>query len=198
MDKEKQKRRLLAISEKEWTEVVKKLTCYVHNKLFGKTLYGAHSEKELGVNAVDYYVTESLSKLYNCDWEWKQEYNLTEQLIRIAGSMISANVEKYKTRAESNKNIDFVSIESDELLSKLNNLDDEEYSEEEIKIFENILYEASQGDEELELLVLALPECSSFDEIESMTNIPKGELYTLFKKLKRKCVSIRKKNNYEN
>ena len=89
------------ISDKEWEEICTRCKNFLKKKLFNKTIYGAHSEKELGMSAIDYYLEEAISKIFLLQWEWKfEKYNITQQIMRIAGSLISKKVEKYKRKTE--------------------------------------------------------------------------------------------------
>ena len=98
MEKDKKiLKRLHAVPDREWLEVIDKLTIFVRFKLKGKTIFGAHSEQYLGVEPVEYYVDEAIAKLFSLEWEWKfEKHSLIEQLKRIVGSMISTNVESFK------------------------------------------------------------------------------------------------------
>ena len=104
---------LNAISDSDWLDVIDKLTTYVHFKLKGRTLFGAHSEQNLGGNPVDYYVDEAIGKLFSLEWKWQYDkYSLLEQLQRVVGSMISTNVEKFKAKKEN-----ITLMEEDKLIS---------------------------------------------------------------------------------
>lgn len=175
--------RLYAISNEEWLETVKKLTSFVYFKLQGKTLFGAHSESNLGVNPVEYYVDTAVEKLFNLEWKWQfEKYSLFEQLQRIVGSMISANVEKYRTNKD-----DKAILVDDELLSSLSEkIIDESTTNELYDIFKDALEVCSKDDEELQLYVMALDECSTFDEMSIILGMEKKRLYVLQKKLTRR------------
>lgn len=114
MDKDKEiLEHLNAISDSDWLDVIDKLTTYVHFKLKGRTLFGAHSEQNLGGNPVDYYVDEAIGKLFSLEWKWQYDkYSLLEQLQRVVGSMISTNVEKFKAKKEN-----ITLMEEDKLIS---------------------------------------------------------------------------------
>lgn len=191
MKNEEKLKRLTEISHEEWAKIVKDLSKFVQAKLFAKTLYGAHSEKELGVNPIEYYVDESIAKIYET-WEWKEEYSLLEQLKRIAGSLISENVRKYKANSQTT-----ISIDSEDLFDRLSNIEDESYSEDDDKLFCQILEKAAKGDVELELYVLAIHECSSYDEIEQVLGIDKATAYAQQRKLVKKIKSFSKNTQYE-
>lgn len=180
---------LNSITDIEWMDVVDKLTTYVHFKLKGRTLFGAHSEKILGGNPVDYYVDEAIGKLFSLEWKWQfEKYSLLEQLQRVVGSMISTNVEKFKTKKE-----DIILMEEDKLISmeksEINDYDVEYY-----EIFKNALEECSKDDEDLQLYVMALDECISFDEMVTATGFEKKKLYVLQKKMTRRVTTYLETN----
>lgn len=102
------------ISEQEWSKICTRCKSFLEKKLFNKTSYGAHSESQLGSPAIDYYLNVSIEKIYSFEWEWKfDKYDIVEQIIRIAGSMISHNVDKYRRKKEDA----FVEVEFEEYLS---------------------------------------------------------------------------------
>lgn len=180
---------LNSITDIEWMDVVDKLTTYVHFKLKGRTLFGAHSEQNLGINPVDYYVDEAIGKLFSLEWKWQfEKYSLLEQLQRVVGSMISTNVEKFKTKKE-----DIILMEEDKLISmeksEINDYDVEYY-----EIFKNALEECSKDDEDLQLYVMALDECISFDEMVTATGFEKKKLYVLQKKMTRRVTTYLETN----
>ncbi|HSV87842.1 MAG TPA: hypothetical protein VLH61_04310 [Bacteroidales bacterium] len=180
---------LNSITDIEWMDVVDKLTTYVHFKLKGRTLFGAHTEQNLGGNPVDYYVDEAIGKLFSLEWKWQfEKYSLLEQLQRVVGSMISTNVEKFKTKKE-----DIILMEEDKLISmeksEINDYDVEYY-----EIFKKALEECSKDDEDLQLYVMALDECISFDEMVTATGFEKKKLYVLQKKMTRRVTTYLETN----
>ena len=52
--------RLETVSDKQWREALDELTAYLRWRLKGRTQRGAHSERELGMPAEDYYVGEAI------------------------------------------------------------------------------------------------------------------------------------------
>jgi hypothetical protein len=180
---------LNSITDSEWLDVVNKLTTYVHFKLKGRTLFGAHSEQNLGGNPVDYYVDEAIGKLFSLEWKWQfDKYSLIEQLQRVVGSMISSNVEKFKTKKEN-----ITLMEEDKLIpmekSEINDYDVEYY-----EVFKKALEECSKDDEDLQLYVMALDECISFDEMVIATRFEKKKLYVLQKKMTRRVTTYLETN----
>jgi len=167
---------LNTISDKEWLDIVDKLVKYVYFKLKGHTLFGAHSEQNLESNPLDYYVDEAIGKLFSLEWKWQfDKYSLLEQLERIVGSMISTNVEKYKVKKNTilRKEDNLISMAETEI---------NDYEVECYEVFKNALEECSKDDENLQLYVMALDECNSFDEMVISTGFEKKKLYLLQKK----------------
>jgi len=85
------------VSEKMWANVLKKCYRHVRIRINQKTLFGAHTDKNLGENPEDYYVSYAYKSLLTGKWEWKDEYDLLSQLVRIIDSRISTEVDKTKT-----------------------------------------------------------------------------------------------------
>jgi len=172
--------KLNAVSEKEWKEIIDKLTIFVLFKLKRRTIFGAHSEQNLGVNPIDYYIDESISKLFGLDWKWQfEKYSLLDQLKRIIGSLISTNVERYKTK-KFHEN----PTESNKIPAIIEDNDDEENDI--YKRFKEAIEACSQDDEELQLYALALDECDSFDDMVIQIGWDKKKLYALQKKMTRR------------
>lgn len=175
---------LFAIPDKEWVSIIDKLTSYVFFKLKGKTLYGAHTESNLGVEPVSYYVDSAIEKLFSLKWKWKyKKYTIQEQLQIIVGSMLSSNVEKYKTNkielSFQNSDVLAISEETEEFNANY-------------ELFREALIECSKDDGELQLYVTAFDECNSFDEIVKLLEFDKKKLYTLQKKLTRRITNYLK------
>lgn len=182
MKQEKQLLRIQRISDAEWNEAIKKLGVYIMRTIRGKTKYGAHSESVLGMNALDYYTGEVIEALLSGEWEWKEDISLSDQLTRIAWSKISAQVDKYKRRAELNSSV--------ELNLAVNVLNPDDESEE----YYLICQEAAHGDKELESYVKAVHRCNTFDEVCSEMGISeKKYIYNLQRKLKRRIIILSKK-----
>ncbi|GET30794.1 hypothetical protein [Prolixibacter sp. SD074] len=184
-------KRLHAIPEKEWVDVVDKLTVYVHFKLKGRTIFGAHSEQYLGIDPINYYIGEAIGKLFSLEWQWQfEKYSLLDQLKKIVWSLMSTNVDKYKVSQKTKKA--FEEIRKPEL-----EVDDEDHDDENYKLFRNALDECSKDDEDLQLYVMALDECRSFDEMVKALGFDKKKLYALQKKMTRRVTSyIETKKNW--
>ncbi len=184
-------KKLLAIQDNEWQIIIKKLANHVRYRLKGKILFGAHSEQNLYFEPINYYVDGAIEKLFSLDWKWKfDKYTLDEELKRVANSMISESVRKYRVKKDRNEIpllIDQQQIEAS------CGIEDEEYSEEDYSIFREALDKCSEDDEDLQLYVMALSDCKSFDEIENITGFEKKKIYSLQKKLTRRIESYLQK-----
>ena len=71
--------RLEGVSEQDWCEALDELTAYLTWRLKGKTQRGAHSERESGMPALDYYQEEAVVELIEGDWKWQDRFRLGKQ-----------------------------------------------------------------------------------------------------------------------
>ena len=83
-------------SRVEWEIALRKAEKHLAYRLWNKTKFGAHSIENLHVPAKEYYLNFAYMSIINGSWEWKEEYDLPEQLIRIINSRISTVVEAYR------------------------------------------------------------------------------------------------------
>ncbi len=90
----KNNQRLADISDKEWISAIDKCRTSVQMRIRGRTKFGVHSEINLGEKAIEKYTGEAILAILEGDWEFKNKFSLSEQLIRIANSKISTIVEK--------------------------------------------------------------------------------------------------------
>lgn len=102
--------KLEAVSEKEWMASLAKCRSHLRFKLKQKTLYGAHSEKNLGGDPYDYYISFAYDAILSGRWEWKSKFSLTEQMIRIMNSRITEEVEKVKREKSAALEVKYVDI----------------------------------------------------------------------------------------
>ncbi len=177
-------KRLNSITDKEWMKIVDNLTKWVYYKLKGKTLFGAHSEENLGIKPTEYYVDGAIEKLFSLEWKWKYEkYTLSEQLQAIAGSMISENVRKYIAKEET-----IIPTEDEKLNFLLEKNSSEEYDDGTYQLFLDALSFCTNDDDELQLYSAAILTCSSFDEMSDELGWDKSKLYVLQRKLARRII----------
>lgn len=69
----------------------------------GYTKFGAHSDRELGGDALYHYQSLVVEKLYRGTCEWKPENTLAEQLEKLANRIIPKEAKKYEKRVEKEK-----------------------------------------------------------------------------------------------
>lgn len=137
--------------------------------------------------AVDYYVGESIKRLYDpSGWDWKFErFTLAEQLIRIANKLISDKVTAYKERAQPS----FV----DEDISEIKDLDiEDEIDDERQKLCDIVIEEAlkvSQDDDNLNYFTIRYFEEATYEIIASEMNLNVEAVYALRKKLVRRLMT---------
>jgi len=90
-------------SRVEWEIALRKAEKHLDYRLWNKTKFGAHSVENLHVPAKEYYLNFAYMSIINGSWEWKEDYDLPEQLIRIIDSRLSTVVETYKKAILKNK-----------------------------------------------------------------------------------------------
>ena len=175
MDKQRQTERLLAIDDDRWPVIIESLYGFVKYKAYDRG-NGAFSEKSLAEPAVEYFVHEAISKLWNCVWEWREDLTIEEQLRLVIGSLMSEATRKYKQRG----NKDNVTINE--------NLKVADQSESQSDFYE-WLELAADGDEEMERYVKAFKICGSPAEIAVEMGVEVSKVYNITKRLKRKLES---------
>ena len=200
--------RLEGVSEQDWREALDELTAYLRWRLKGRTRWGAHSERVLETPALDYYTEEAAARLIEGHWKWQERYSLGQQLVEIAGNLITKQAEKY-AREHPNSNIE--NHENDErastgsaskfvrrkpeLIELMDPEDwpevvDEDVAEELDETYEMVMQMVSD-DEELTVYVRAIRACGHFNELPEYTGFDVKKVYRLQEKLMRR---IRKAN----
>jgi len=101
-----------ALSDDDLRVAFKKCKNHISIRLKQKTIYGAHTDKNLGEPPLDYYFNTALEKLISGAWEWKDGRDLPEQLIRIVDSQITKEVKKVTTKKHQNFKIEYEDIEN--------------------------------------------------------------------------------------
>ena len=150
------------------------LYCYVGYKCKWYMSEGALSERSLGEDAISHFSHEAILKLWDCSWEWKDEYSLYEQLKRIIGSLISEEIRKFKLRGEKNPQT------LDEKVGT--NEENDDFRDE----FREWMALVAEGDGDLEAYVRAVIACPSSKDIAEEMGIDVKDVYNLTKRLKRK------------
>ena len=162
------------ISDAEWQDAIENLVRFLKWRLRNKTCGGAFSEEALGMQAVDYYRSETCSKLLNGEWHWHQNKTLTRQLIVIASSLISKRVKQFERMPE------IVNIDT------LGNEPATDNEEDIVEIAYQIAFDRVKGCEELEVYLGAVREYNNFEEIRRHLGLTIGEVYRLQRKLIRR------------
>lgn len=92
------KNKLETVEESQWAAAIEKCRRHIELRIKYKTKTGAHSEARLGMDPYDYYISFAYDSIIFGIWEWKDKYTLSQQMIRIADSTMSTEVEKVKTK----------------------------------------------------------------------------------------------------
>jgi len=189
--------KLQGLSDDEVERAIKQLTHHVKARLrfrslSDRTKSGAHGEKNLGMNAIDFYVGESVKRLYDpYGWDWKfEKFSLAEQLSRIANKLISDNVNSFKNKKEGMFVIDSRDIsdifELEELTEETINDNETVYS----KLIE-LAHEQSKNDDNLQYFTIRYFEKATFAIIAEEMNISIEQVYVLRKKLVRRLMNFK-------
>lgn len=178
--------KLSDIPEKEWVMIANTCKKHIRLRVGQKTLFGAHSEKNLSMSAFDYYFTTAIEKIYSGTWKWKYEkFTITEQLIRLIDSLISEEVRKYRTNKDDLPS--FVDADSPIIgnLLKLSYTgeNNQQMELEHKKLFEEI-EKVVNGNFELQFILQCFREGKSYNEISIETGMDKKALYKSLESLK--------------
>jgi hypothetical protein len=101
----KNNKKLEKVSERDWIEAVAKCHDFLRNVRKLKTLYGAHTEKNLNDDPYQYYIKFACEAIMSGRWEWR-DHTLSEQLIRIMGSKITKVVGKHEKSDKEQINLE--------------------------------------------------------------------------------------------
>jgi hypothetical protein len=189
------------ISTLEWKLALIKCEKHLDNRLKMKTLYGAHTSKNLGLDPKEYYMNFAEDALIFGYWQWKDDFDLSEQLIRIIDSRITTIVKSYRSRKLKNEKkieegfapdtieIDYKDVELDFYnLSSHDEFDTSKAEEYEKKIIEIEKLFKSHKDENVEFLWECIKEGKKRNEISDLMGItPKQS-----DKIREKLMSITK------
>lgn len=200
--------RLERVSDKQWREALDELTAYLRWRLAGKTQRGAHSEKELGMPALQYYQEEAVVKLIEGDWKWQDRFTLGKQLERIAADLVSKQSQKwqrmYPLLTEDGLLKSGGSVLKDDVIlhrkpEMIEYTDDmEQYAgmmvddrQEELDETYNLVYGLVADDKELTLFVSAIEHCGNFKDLPEHTGWEIKKVYRLMEKLMRRVRKAR-------
>lgn len=189
--------RLETVSDKQWREALDELTAYLRWRLKGRTQRGAHSDRELGMPALDYYQEEAVVKLIEGDWKWQDRFSLGKQLERIAADLITKQVQKWEREhpnsslelrdeslefAVARRKPEFIELRDPEMLP--DTMDDDGQGE--LDETYDVVYGLVADDEELTLFVSAIEHCGNFKDLPEHTGWEMKKVYRLMEKLMRR------------
>jgi hypothetical protein len=179
--------RIATLNDADWRIALAKCKTHIRWKLKQKTLSGAHASSNLGADPVDYYLGFGYEKILSGEWEWKAQYSLAEQMIRIINSQISKEVEKTKSAKAASFKIVYMDIEEElyELIDSPSDADEAVEYEKKLQSIEA----AVKGDEHLELLLEALKEGMKRTAIADLLGMQPKQMDKLKEKLFRRIRS---------
>lgn len=200
--------KLDAVTEKQWREALDELTAYLRWRLKGRTQRGAHSERELGMPALDYYQEEAVVKLIEGDWKWQDRFSLGKQLERIAADLITKQVQKWEREhpwltedgtPKSNETVPERKPETSEYTDDMEQYSDilDDDGQEELDETYNVVYALVEDDEELTIFVSAIEHCGNFKDLPEHTGWEMKHVYRLMEKLMRRIRRWKSLQNIE-
>jgi hypothetical protein len=189
--------KLQELPDEEVAEAIKQLTHHVKARLrfrslVDRTKTGAHGLKNLGMDAIDFYVGESVKRLFDpMGWDWKfEKFTLAEQLKRIANRIISYKVKEYESKKDRMPQFDerdAGDIYDQELLATKSIYGNEEIY---IKLIQ-LAHEQAKDDDNLHYFTIRYFEKASFPTIAKEMNCPIEQIYVLRKKLVRRLMNFK-------
>ena len=203
-----QLKRLEAVKCKEWKEAQEALMPTIARLLHGRvktdkdgqvelvggyTKFGAHSESELGGNALFHYWGMIVQTLYDGTCTWDSELSLAEQLKEMAEPVVDEAVKAYRDRLKEEERLGIDSRPVDFDVDWLG--EDESLSEtttDHHHMMWELICEAADGDAELEAFVQATGESQAMKEVNERLGLKGDDRDRLMKRLKRKV----KKKSY--
>ncbi|MES2648111.1 MAG: hypothetical protein V4717_14635 [Bacteroidota bacterium] len=182
---QRNQRKLASISEAKWKETIAKCIRFIELKLKKKTLYGAHAGSLLGAEAVDHYISVAYERIISGYWEFQDDMDIAEQMMRVITSYISKAIEHTKTVKATVLNIKYTPIEEEfyekEIDSGADDLLEDRYASM-IKSIEDTI----KDDIELEIIWEAIKEGKTRYEIaELLDKTPRQ-----FDKLREKLIRM--------
>lgn len=180
------------LSDAEIKVALKQLTHFIRARLRLKSLIdrtksGAHSDQNLGMNAIDYYVGESVKRLWEPNgWDWKfEKFTLAEQLMRIANKLISDRVKSYKNKKEQMPK--FVDKDVSDIYDLTQIAEENIRGNEEIyqKLIE-LAYDVAKENDAFYYFTIRYLEGADFLTIGNEMDLTRNQIYVLRKKLVRK------------
>jgi len=176
--------RIQGLKEADWTVALWKCKKHIKLRIRQRTLSGAHSASHLGADAIDHYLGIAYEKILTGEWEWKENFSLSQQMIRIVNSYISKEVVNSKSAKGQALKIEYKDLEEEfyDLASPPSDEQEEQETEKQLKAIET----AATGDEELEFLMEGIKEGQKRAEIADLLGINVRQFDKLREKLIRR------------
>ena len=183
---QRNQQKLEFITSSQWEVALAKSIRYIELKLRKKTLYGAHSGSRLGSEAVDHYVSLAYEKIISGEWEFKDNMDIAEQMIRIIGSYISKAVEHSKTDKAAALKLEYVPIEGEFYEREIDSGEGNSIYEKMYALMIEGVDAAAQDDIELEVIWDAIKEGKTRSEIAALLDKTPRQ----FDKLREKLINM--------
>ncbi len=176
--------KITALNDADWKVALAKCKEHIKWRLKQRTLSGAHSASNLGSEPVDHYLGIAYEKILDGKWEWKDDYTLGQQMIRVANSYISKEVEKATSAKGEALQIIYKDVEEEFYDLAEPPDDDSEVKEFETRIL--AIETAVAGDEELEFMIEGLKEGKKRADIAELLGIGVRQFDKLREKIMRR------------
>jgi hypothetical protein len=168
--------RLNLVTSEEWSIVLWKCREHIQLKIKQRTIYGAHSEANLGEEPIHYYTSYAYQAIISGTWDWQDQFTLTEQMIRIINSRITTEVEKIKTTKAKELTFVYTDIEGEFYdLGVSDSLSTQEH-EQECERQKQIIESSIKGDSELEFFWECIKEGYRRTAIAQLMNVTPRQL----------------------
>lgn len=197
---DQQKKRLALVSKQQWREALATLTRHMTKKLGavhiedewtggvlkgGKTRTGAHSELNLGGNALQHYQGGAVKALYHGEAEWPEGTPLADALIEAVNELMKEEVSAYKKRHN------LIGLRAEDDVETMPEA--QQPAEEEDTRVEQLqmMWDAVKGEPDLERYVDALGRHRKLEGLSKELGISKRDADNLRKRVKRRTEKIK-------
>ncbi|MBS1532575.1 MAG: hypothetical protein JSU01_19885 [Bacteroidetes bacterium] len=177
-------RKVERLTDADWKVAMAKCKEHIKWRLKQRTLSGAHSASNLGAEPVDHYLGIAYEKILAGIWEWKDDFTLSQQMIRIADSYISKQVEQ--TTSAKSEALKIVYKDVEEEFYDLAAPPTDEREREEIERKLAVIETAVAGDEDLEFMIEGLKDGKKRAGIADLLGINVRQFDKLREKLMRR------------
>lgn len=177
-------RKVERLTDADWKVAMAKCKEHIKWRLRQRTLSGAHSASNLGADSVDHYLGIAYEKILAGIWEWKDDFTLGQQMIRIADSYMSKQVEKATSAKSEALKIVYKDVEKEFYDLAAPPADDREREDMERKLA--AIETAAAGDEDVEFMIEGLKDGKRRAGIADLLGIDVRQFDKLREKLMRR------------